>query len=533
MGELSLVQIALIVAHFIAIGLGYALLMAGAQSGGPSAAEAEAVNRHSEIKPSVGQLQWRVVLGMGPFAAGSISILFLPILRSRWYTILTGIPFERRIVIHRIFARLFVGLMLVHGVGVLVLSEFEGLAFPSHNSAGLIAMLLFLFVAATAIEPIRRAHFDFFFRSHYVFIAALVATFFHAPLITILACAPVFVWGCVALLRVALVLRNRTTLVSCRTLPGDVTELVLARDGFHAEPGQYVFIGDPLLGWELHPFTVSNYAPRGGTDLRPAGTMRFLIKAAALGPKPREWTSQLYNAVAAWEATGAASDSSSESSFNSQAAHLSGSQRRTLAARGDAPLHMRFEVLVSGGIGVTPNAALLEALLAPDGPYGRPDKIVFVWSSRGADPFATWFPHLLAAAADDDSVELELYDTSVHTKSDDSPSRLRSRRIHPDSSSSAGSSPSSSASEEQEARRRATSSSSSSSEDGYSSAVSVSTSLCDSLDVRGGRPDIGSLLAELPERAGVFVCGPMALVDATVAACSEFGHHVHTESFLF
>ena len=536
LGTLSLPELALVVGHTLAVCGIFTLKLVYADKDDPKPDKIEKLGKDGIVVPPH-SFQWKLALGLGPLAAALLAPVGLPIIRSPYVTLLLGIPWERRVVLHRLAARFFLVVATLHGVYVLVLDKFQHLR-ALIMWTGIVSTGLFWVVALTSLEPIRRKWFDFFFRSHFVFLLAILFGIIHAGGVAAGA-IPLGLWALFALYRCYQIYTNTTTLVSARALPGNVVELVVEHPGLVCHPGQFVFLAEPVLGIELHAFSVASFAPpttpTGAWPTWPfcppllpfppggMGRATFLIKAGALEEDPGQWTSRLFNLVSTLQKAGGVLPPRDalgipQWQYNVLAARTlstdadSGALTSGLVVRYEGffgqfmidPLRYSTLVLVSGGIGVTPNAALLDALLSSDPKWsivGLNVTVHFVWVARGRAPFSTWLPDLLHRASSSPHVHLHLYDSASPSQpllTNDGPKTYGALL---DTQGAAPPAP----------------------------VAPDEPDFCGS--ILPGRPDVPSLLSSLPSRAGVFACGPLPLVESTQSASRRHSHHFHKESF--
>ncbi|KAK2912614.1 NADPH oxidase 4 isoform X3 [Channa argus] len=175
--------------------------------------------------------------------------------------------------------------------------------------------------------------------------------------------------------------RDPVTIVTVIRHPCDVIELRMLKKNFKARPGQYIVLNCPgVSSFENHPFTLtmcpSENKETFGIHLRIVGdwTERF---TQLLLPQPRIDLEILPMVQ----------------------------QRRYPKLYVDGPFgspsaevfNYDVSVCVAGGIGVTPFACVLHALLSSDGWTGfRLQRLYFVWVCRELHSFY-WFAELLCA----------------------------------------------------------------------------------------------------------------------------------------
>ncbi|KNC47745.1 uncharacterized protein AMSG_03972 [Thecamonas trahens ATCC 50062] len=436
---------------------------------------------------------------VAPFVLGKLSkfclsLLYLPVIRypglDLW--VAGGImPFERRLKFHRGMAAVFLAVASLHGVWMALKSKFSHFGLGGVSLSGTVALVLFLAVGLGSLPWIRRHHFNSFYALHMLQFPAVIAALVHVPGIVIYLAVSGGVWLALAFARMvrAWRRRRRATLVP---LPGEATELSLVwpRQWPPPHPGSYAFLRiGAIASTEWHPFSVADYD-------RHCGHTRFIVKAVhhhhhrslSAGSARLSWTARLREMAEA----------------QSRPTVWIDGAYGALTVPANAVAKAGHIVLVSGGVGVTPMANLLQHVA--DGEFPNLRSVLFVWTSRlMADVCTPWLGNVLAHATSQlgERLCISLYQTSGKKELPSS--------SPPSSNSSSSSSSSSSA-----------------------AIASYEWSL--------GRPDLDAMLANVhtandadhsPLSVFVAVCGPPSLCNVVASAATRRGFAVHVETFVF
>ncbi|ETM00528.1 hypothetical protein L917_02753 [Phytophthora nicotianae] len=193
---------------------------------------------------------------------------------------LTGIPFERALFYHKLFAYATIILTALHAFSYR-LSDDDGEEEYKDSKVitGAIAFVAMIFMYLLSLNKIRRRFFEFFLRVHWVlFIVVIVAAVAHGAFFALFGILPWFIDMLYRLtfrartynrgssktdkISAGIVAREQ---VSVHALPGDITLIQFPRvrkdtgDAFEYEAGQYAFICIPTISYlEWHPFTISS-----------------------------------------------------------------------------------------------------------------------------------------------------------------------------------------------------------------------------------------------------------------------------------
>ncbi|GLD98883.1 hypothetical protein PINS_up007601 [Pythium insidiosum] len=364
------------------------------------------------LPAAVALLAWSVrtlvnqdLRGSGTPPAVALAVTFaLAVRNNALLLVVTGLPFERTLLYHKLFGFLGFVTSLLHGATYLRLAGFDALRQDNVAQLGVVATSLMALLMLLSYWRIRRALWELFVRTHWVlFLAIMVVGVMHGATIMLVGFIP---WTADVLYRYVLRLRRiRTTdssepsvaSASITLVAPGVVRVQWPRASFRFSAGQYVFLCVPSMSLvEWHPFTIAS-APH-----EPVVTLYIKVVG--------DWTQRLAQLAASTSA--GASDSVSvlvEGPYGALSVDLEHS---------DTYSHV---VLLSGGIGVTPmlslaNELYYEAHVAQT--RCRPvRKARFVWSLRDREliealclqpdrlqwaeaqqeHLRTWLPHALLA----------------------------------------------------------------------------------------------------------------------------------------
>ncbi|KAG7378508.1 hypothetical protein PHYPSEUDO_009966 [Phytophthora pseudosyringae] len=297
----------------------------------------------------------------------------------------TGIPFERALFYHKLFAYATILLTALHAFSYqLADDEGEEGDKDAAKRTGAIAFVAMIFMYVLSLNKIRRRYFELFVRVHWIlFIVVIVAAVAHGAFFALFGIVP---WFVDMLYR--LVFRARTYLrgsskmtkgserymgivardqVSVHALPGNITRIQFPRvrkdtgEAFEYAAGQYAFLCIPTISsFEWHPFTISS-SPN-------EAIVTFHIKG--LG----DWTKKVMTAAV---------NATEESPFDI----LLDGPYGYVSVDVETPAVYAHYVMFSGGIGVTPMRSIVNWLYNEHHDGYRPDvkNVHFVWSVRDRD----------------------------------------------------------------------------------------------------------------------------------------------------
>jgi ferredoxin-NADP reductase len=340
-------------------------------------------------------------LNFGFLTSVLFSLTFLPVSRTSIFLYSIGLPFERALKWHRLFACSAGLVMLIHAGSMIYdnRTNFVELLEQNVNAegygnfwgtlSGIALAPIFMF----SIDPIRRRFFELFYYVHQLYLIGIVFAWIHSMSALYLGILPMTTHIADRVLR-----RYRSTrpvtLRGAKVLSaGDgkqLTEIRLfAPEMAHFEAGDYVFlrIGQiSLLEW--HPFTISSspqeHADSGELTLHilssdDANTFSARVANWAQAEVPQVMMSTLPRIL------------QSECSLDGPYGRIS------------LP-HWHFEYthifLCAGGVGVTPMTSILSDLVYRhhNGQLKHVQSVNFVWVNQSSDPVLQWFPTLLKSA---------------------------------------------------------------------------------------------------------------------------------------
>lgn len=319
--------------------------------------------------------QPRFVRAMGWTSTLSLACASIPVSRHSVLLYAFGMSFERAIIIHRILGRFAILMVAIHFLSILAEPAYQPFTltvpliqpFMIDLSLGFWSFICMLVMLVTSISPIRRKFFEVFYFTHHLFIVVWILAILHnrALVHQLTLIVPLALWALDRVVRIYRGRLRRFELVSATTI-GDVLRLEfkgsVATCG-HAESGSYAFINVPGVSWfQWHPFSISS---RGS-----APNFTFHIKNMGVGT----YTGALH-------------------AYFAQAQNKSGVRVNIDGPYGRSAV--RFEdyesvLLLAGGIGVTPMAAILDDLYEKCKTHKprRLEKVTFCWSVQSKDALA-------------------------------------------------------------------------------------------------------------------------------------------------
>jgi NADPH oxidase len=172
---------------------------------------------------------------------------------------------------------------------------------------------------------------------------------------------------------------QKTIVLQAVQHPSRVLEIRLQKPTFKYKPGEYVFLQCPYIAdYEWHPFTISSAYHEGyiGVHMRIVG----------------DWTGKVYKLLNPTEKLGLVQSHMVTAPDGKPIFLIDG----PFGAASDLVFNYDTVMLWSGGIGVTPFAAILKAIK-----YGieqgscKVQRVEFFWTNRDSQAFE-WFIELLA-----------------------------------------------------------------------------------------------------------------------------------------
>eukprot|EP00455_Lapot_gusevi_P053492 TRINITY_DN834_c0_g1_i3.p1 TRINITY_DN834_c0_g1~~TRINITY_DN834_c0_g1_i3.p1 ORF type:complete len:1190 (-),score=250.86 TRINITY_DN834_c0_g1_i3:81-3254(-) len=284
----------------------------------------------------------------------NIGMLILPVSRYSLWSFLFGLSFERMVQYHRYLARVVGIVMFVHLVlwwavwaraGVLIECIFSMEAAGYDGILwGEFAFICGLIIFITAYPTVRRLYFEVFFYAHHFYILFFVFAILHTSEVEGRLLHYMWVgFMFYAVDRFVRLFRGRFTsseIISMQSLLGGVTRLHVRQDGFKFEAGQYAFVCIPAISpLQWHPFTISS---------SPAdGEFTFHIKSMG-SEREQSWTYQLRRLALTYSHQDALPSILVDGPYGKMGIDIEDYEEC---------------VLVAGGIGVTPCAAILQYAL--------------------------------------------------------------------------------------------------------------------------------------------------------------------------
>jgi predicted ferric reductase len=300
----------------------------------------------------------------GSIAAGFGCLTFMTVCHNSIITLVFGLPFERALRYHKLFALLTVIAGAWHGYfAVYVSSQSEesggtklyGWAWGDNEwLSGFFFEVFMIAMVIFSQWPIRRKLFEFFFKSHWVLLilTGISGLLHNSGLMGFGA----FLWTIDVLYRYLYLARTRYV-HKCMiiSLPGNVIRIQFPKGKFQYKAGQYIFICIPeITKYQFHPFSISSSPDQEYVSLH----------IRVLG----DWTKQLYDlAHRHWEPK--AYDCWMEGPYGEPAVDVEGSRYKCF-------------LMLSGGIGITPMQSITNDLISQHERGRELVKVWFVWSAR-------------------------------------------------------------------------------------------------------------------------------------------------------
>jgi predicted ferric reductase len=470
-------------------------------------------------------------------AAFHLALTLFPVTHNSIWLPLFGISFERAIKFHRLIARATLGFILGHGINRIqaygstdILFKSDALPYGNGAIYGSLACLCIILMAVTAIGPIRRFAFEFFYFLHIpLFISAVVFACLHSLYVRYYLIAPLSLYGIDHVMRFFSSARPATiqgmnvyedsrSIANGVSAGSRVTELVINAKNFKYTPGQYVFLNVPKLSpLQWHPFSISyvdehaqsaeHFVPPHHVD-DTLSSRKDLIGLHILDAGKGTWTHELSQLVRNTMGTSSTFDENTTVSLHLHSSDGTLRDRIPIYIDGpygslSIPLHEYTSVvLIAGGIGITPFASIINDILhRMDTNATRIQYVTLVWTSRHLTYFSELFPSLLVRMAARQDCKIFLTCT---THLSDLPIPARGKFV----SDSAGTS-------------------------GAIQFILDQTIL----PIPITRPNLFTILRGAgentsPSSVGVLVCGPVSLSQSAQKYSMQLGYHLHKETFL-
>ncbi|EJD48535.1 hypothetical protein AURDEDRAFT_162494 [Auricularia subglabra TFB-10046 SS5] len=427
----------------------------------------------------------------GAIATSQMPLLPVLAAKNNILTVLTGIPHEKMIFLHRAAGRCIFLLLWLHGAGY----YYNGTRFTSPSMLlGAVGLSALTLTTILSIKPVRAMMYEFFLVSHIFLVAIfMVAGYYHAEKIHETG---YWVWAGMILWALDRVFRLARTVWTTRPwsskgsseatvelLSDDTIAVRMARP-MSWSPGQHAFLTLPGVSaspLEAHPFTIATIPNPPGREADGAKELSFIIRARG------GFTGRLLRQAYYAQATG----------------------QHTVKAYVDGPYGAPPDlttystaILFAGGSGVSYTIAMLEDLVqqARKG-TSAVKRVAFIWTVRDESHIAWISSQLHAALAcvtDGLSVTVRIFVTRAPARAA-RPTPPLEPNWHP---------------YEPTALRR-TDTQTTLAGDGFSMKEKADLFSRGDVHVEYGRPNIHSLLVEevstSVDSVSVDVCGPAAL----------------------
>lgn len=303
----------------------------------------------------------------GGVAQAVLALTFATVNHNSVWTFLLGIPFERALTYHKLFAFSSVAAGAYHGYLSSVRAGGGGLAWCADGEwvTGFFLLVAMAALLLTSVPPIRRRLFNAFLYTHVLlFVTVVVLSLAHDAGGVLFGAGLYAADACWRYGYVALNKHPREVQLTC--LPANVIRVSFPKRGsnFSYKAGQYLFLCVPALSlFEWHPFSVSS-APH--EDL-------VTVHIRVLGNWTRKLQTMVGNAGGAMQARVLIEGCYGECGLDVE-----------------GPRYDTF-LLVSGGIGITPMQSIANNLVHQHA-RGRPlHKLWFVWSVQGGEMAESMF----------------------------------------------------------------------------------------------------------------------------------------------
>lgn len=284
--------------------------------------------------------------------------------------------------------------------------------------SGQIISVVFFLMITSALEAVRRKHFEIFWFTHHLFLVFFGGLLVHGSFCFIKTNTPdpcnggpsfwkFWIASAIVYLleRILREVRGRKPTFISKVVqhPSKVVELQIVKEGWLMQAGQYVFVCCPEISvYEWHPYTLtsSNYDEFLSIHVRVVG----------------DWTSEFAKRVGC--------------RFDDQDKHLPPPKSLPFVmvdgpygAASEDVFDYDVSVLIGMGIGVTPFASILKTIWyrinSPSAPVDL-KKVHFIWVCRDKESFE-WFQDLLSILEEeyiDNFLEIHSYLTEKFDSSD-------------------------------------------------------------------------------------------------------------------
>eukprot|EP01080_Neovahlkampfia_damariscottae_P009263 gene9263-1350_t len=342
---------------------------------------------------------------------GSLNLLnftfvLLPIARHSIWTVIFGIPFERAIKYHRWIAVWTYICMCLHFIFIAIFNGVRNTpAYPwsTNYTAGLAGVYgtglygyvfcgfvaWIFFTIQILFTMLRRAFWNFFAYTHLLLaiIAIVFACIHHYHVLLHLSASLFLYFIDYAFRKISFLIPAKV--INMKPMAGGITRVEIQSPLARlAKPGQYVFIFFPQASTiGRNPFSISSIT---GPD-----TITLHVKGMKGKPCWPTFTGKLKSVAHKVE----------EGTTKPYFIRIEGPYGRP-SIKFD---NYKVLLLVSGGIGVTPNGSMLQHMLKQikEGKLPNLEKVYFVWSTRTIESLE-WFGELFEECAKESKIDLRL-----------------------------------------------------------------------------------------------------------------------------
>ncbi|KAK3272963.1 hypothetical protein CYMTET_18770 [Cymbomonas tetramitiformis] len=282
--------------------------------------------------------------GSGVASSYATALVFTVVPHNSLVTFLFGVPFERCLEFHKVFA-----------VGALASSTVH-MTWCSTDLSGWGMLAAMILGTVLSTNYVRRKFFEVFYKFHWVMFLLVIGL---APLhyrCHIYIYPGVLIWFLDVLYRYFYLAMHRYPKDAIVfALPADVVRLEFPKGKFGYRPGQYVFICIPALAYfQWHPMSISSSPHQESVS----------IHIRALG----DWTRKLYDMAKAGGAQGVKIHMLFEGPYGEPMIDLDNEKYKSV-------------LLISGGIGITPMQSICNNLIYQEKNGRKLNKLWFVWSA--------------------------------------------------------------------------------------------------------------------------------------------------------
>ncbi|KAG6555840.1 hypothetical protein Mapa_002481 [Marchantia paleacea] len=290
---------------------------------------------------------------LGKAALIPFALLWIPVSRGSPFLRVTGVPFERAVKYHTWLGLICVWILVAHGIAFfayfpLIHHTSELWRWQSRGIAffpGIIALGAGILMLVTALERVRRNHFNLFFLTHHLYVVFLLFFLFHCVSQMVYVVTPILFFFLDRFIRMVQSQKS-VDILSTQVLPSGAIELKFAKpDNLEYNALSFMYVLLPGISkYEWHPFSVAS-SPLDETN-------QICIYIKPLG----SYTKDIHDALI-------------DTKHHKEAGKLKcpfGFKLNLEGPYGDeSNFYLKYSslVLVAGGIGVTPFLAILRDIL--------------------------------------------------------------------------------------------------------------------------------------------------------------------------